>query len=406
VKKRFLTYAYQRNFQFPVNNPLMSIKGILCVVFFIVSTTRPSVAQDKIYLASSTKQGKITAISAATITYRPTSEKSQLINIPISNVVLMINDKGGWLTPTQLNFEDEKTKETINEFLTQDNPSYAEDRIYSIDGIRIDGKILDEDDKSITAVVNNVTKQIPKNAVLAILYRNGRHVIFGTITDARDALVKARPATAKPVAISTGQKDNQNHSSKTAIIENGTDNAAVTEPLTFEAVAGNVNKSEFEAKASQKTNQFSAYLKILCDKSAPQDERNKAINLALDLFVNEDAIVQTSSITTGSIDSLKIKRYLLKVKMLNYDKIELDWTNVSYVTDVRLAPDNTWRGTITFEQTFKGYRDGQVVYKDITTKKAEVIMKAYTKNVEGQRVSDWDVLLGDIGVKWTEKATN
>jgi hypothetical protein len=364
------------------------------------------VAQDKIYLASSTKQGKITAISAATITYRPTSEKSQLINIPISNVVLMINDKGGWLTPTQLNFEDEKTKETINEFLTQDNPSYAEDRIYSIDGIRIDGKILDEDDKSITAVVNNVTKQIPKNAVLAILYRNGRHVIFGTITDARDALVKARPATAKPVAISTGQKDNQNHSSKTAIIENGTDNAAVTEPLTFEAVAGNVNKSEFEAKASQKTNQFSAYLKILCDKSAPQDERNKAINLALDLFVNEDAIVQTSSITTGSIDSLKIKRYLLKVKMLNYDKIELDWTNVSYVTDVRLAPDNTWRGTITFEQTFKGYRDGQVVYKDITTKKAEVIMKAYTKNVEGQRVSDWDVLLGDIGVKWTEKATN
>lgn len=242
--------------------------------------------------------------------------------------------------------------------------------------------------------------------MLAILYRNGRHVIFGTITDARDALVKARPATAKPVAISTGQKDNQNHSSKTAIIENGTDNAAVTEPLTFEAVAGNVNKSEFEAKASQKTNQFSAYLKILCDKSAPQDERNKAINLALDLFVNEDAIVQTSSITTGSIDSLKIKRYLLKVKMLNYDKIELDWTNVSYVTDVRLAPDNTWRGTITFEQTFKGYRDGQVVYKDITTKKAEVIMKAYTKNVEGQRVSDWDVLLGDIGVKWTEKATN
>ena len=93
----------------------MSIKGTLCVVLFAVLTTRPSMAQDKIYLSSSTKQGKITAISAATVSYRPTSEKSQLINIPLSNVVLLINDKGGWLAPSLLNFEEEKTKETINE---------------------------------------------------------------------------------------------------------------------------------------------------------------------------------------------------------------------------------------------------------------------------------------------------
>jgi len=382
----------------------MSIKGILCVALFVVSTTRPGVAQDKIYLASSTKQGKITAISAATITYRPTSEKSQLINIPITNVVLLINDKGGWLAPVQLNFEEEKTKDIINEFLTQDNPTYTEDRIYSIDGMRIDGKILDEDDKSVTAVVNNVTKQIPKNAVLAILYRNGRHAILGAITDARDALVKAKPATARTVALTSGQKDNPNYSSKTAVIENGTGPAAATEPLTFEAVAGKVSRSEFEAKASQKTNQFSAYLKILCNKSGPQDERNKAIDLAIDLFVNEDAIVYTSSITTSSIDSSKIRRYLTRVKMLNYDKIELEWTNVSYVSEVHLGPDNNLHGTITFDQVFRGYRDGQVIYQDITTKKAEVIMKQYTKNVEGQQIPGWDVLLNNIGVKWTEKA--
>src|SRR6185295_7303912 len=144
-----------------------------------------------------------------------------------NNVVLLINDKGGWLAPSLLNFEEEKTKETINEFLTQDNPTYGEDRIYSIDGLRIDGRILDEDDKSITAVINNVTKQLPKNTLVAILYRTGRHVIFGDITDARDALVKAKPAAARPVALTTGQ----NSSSKTAINEPETGPAAITEPL-------------------------------------------------------------------------------------------------------------------------------------------------------------------------------
>ena len=384
----------------------MSVKGISVIVLFIVLATHHSMAQDKIYLASSTKQGKITAITAATVTYRPTQEKSQLINIPLSSIVLLINDNGGWLATSQLNFEEEKTKESVNNFLTQDKPTYGEDRIYSVDGFRTDGKILDEDDKSITAVINNVTKQIPKSALLAILYRNGRHVIFGAINDARDALVKVKPVPGKTTAITMVQKDKETHSSKTATSEPETTTTATAEPISFEALAGNVSKSEFEAKATQKTTQFSAYIKLLCDKNSPQDEMNKAINMAVGLFVNEDAIVETSSLTTGTTKRSKIRNYLREVKMLNYDKIELDWTNVQYVTDVRLAPDGTWRGIVTFEQTFRGYRDGDLIYKDITTKKAEIVMKGYTKNVDGRQVSNWDVLLGDIGVKWTLKAPN
>jgi hypothetical protein len=131
---------------------------------------------------------------------------------------------------------------------------------------------------------------------------------------------------------------------------------------------------------------------------------NKAIEMAIGLFVNEDARVETSSVTTATTKSSKIRNYLREVKMLNYDKIELEWTNVQYVTDVRLAEDNTWRGSVTFEQTFSGYRDGKLVYKDITTKKAEVVMKAYTKNVEGQRIANWEVLLSNIGVSYTKAA--
>lgn len=372
----------------------MLVKGIAAILTLIVFATLHCVAQDKIYLASSTRQGKITAITAATITYRPTLERSQIINIPLSNIILLINDQGSWLAPSQLNFEEETTIQSVNNFLTQDKPAYTEDRIYCIDGMRQDGKILEEDDKTITAVINNVTKQIPKSAVIVVLYHTGKHNILGTVNDARDVLVKAV------------QYNNETSLSKTATGEPETTAPVNADVPTFESVAGNVSKAEFEAKATQKTTQFSAYLKLLCDKSTPQDEMNKAINMAVGLFVNEDAVVETSSLTTGTTKRSKIRNYLREVKMLNYDRIELDWTNVQYVTDVRLAPDGTWRGIVTFEQTFSGYRDGQRIYKDITTKKAEVVMKNYTKNVEGQRVSNWDVLLSDIGVKWTTKAPN
>jgi hypothetical protein len=378
----------------------MRVKGLSAIATIAVLITHNSLAQDKIYLASSTRQGKITAISAATVTYRPTLEKSQLVNIPVSNVVLLINDQGSWLIPSQLNFEEENTRQSVNNFLTQDRPAYSEDRIYCIDGLRMDGKILDEDDKSFTAVVNNVTKQIPKSAVIAVLYRNGRHLILGTINDARDALVKAQPVTVKSPAMPVVQT--QTH---TAIMAGITSQTTTAEPPTFESMAGNVSKADFETKTMQKTSQFSAYLKLLCDKSRPQNEMNKAIEMAIGLFVNEDARVETSSVTSATTKSSKIRNYLREVKMLNYDKIEIEWTNVQYVTDVRLDENNNWVGSVTFEQTFSGYRDGKLIYKDITTKKAEVVMKAYTKNVEGQRVSNWEVLLSNIGVFCT-KAVN
>jgi hypothetical protein len=382
------------------------------ILLFIVLTSQHGLGQDKIYLSTSTRQGKITAITAALVTYRPTQEKT-LFNIPLSNVVLLINDQGGYLVPAQLDFGEEQTKQAIQRFLTQNKPQYTEDRIYSIDGLQLDGNILDEDDQSVTAVINNTTKKIPKNSIVIILYKNGRHSVLGNITDAKEALVKSQNAPGKPAIIALQKEDT--HSSKAARLDpvtnagnqatEATDNT-VAKPASFEELAGNISKKDFENKATQKTNQFSAYLKLLCDKSNPQDEMNKAIDQAVNLFVNEDATVETSSVNRTTTRRTKIRNYLRDVKMLAYDKIELEWSNVQYVNDVRQAPDGTWRGIVTFEQTFSGYRDGLLVYKDITKKSAEVVLKTYNKNIEGQQVANWDVLLSDVGVTWTQKTTN
>ena len=175
-----------------------------------------------------------------------------------------------------------------------------------------------------------------------------------------------------------------------------------TEKLTFADMAPNLSEDEFRDKAAQKTRQFSTYLKILCDKSSGYDELNKAIDLAVLLFVNEDAIVETSSINRNDIRRRKIRAYLTDVKMYRYDKVELEWTSVQYVGDVKKGPDGNYYGVVTFEQVFRGYRDGKIIYQDITRKNANIVLKTYDKNDEGSVKKEWEVLLSDIGVLSTK----
>lgn len=168
------------------------------------------------------------------------------------------------------------------------------------------------------------------------------------------------------------------------------------------SLLGNVSRKEFEAKAEKKTAQFTDYLKILCDKTASYEELNKAVNQAITLFVNEDAVVEISSNNRNSILRLKIRDYLKKVKQIQYDKIEIKWTHVQYVSDLKPGPDGNFYGTVSFEQEFKGYRDGRLVYSDITLKHANVVLKTYAKTYEGSTRRIWDVLLSDVGVVATK----
>jgi hypothetical protein len=166
----------------------------------------------------------------------------------------------------------------------------------------------------------------------------------------------------------------------------------------FSALAGNVSKEAFEKKAIQKTNQLNIYLKVICDKAANFEEINKAIDQSVGLFVDENAVIETSSVNRNDIKRYKIRNYLSHIKLVNYDKIEIEWTNVQYVSDVKLAPDGNYYGVVSFEQVFRGYRDGKLIYQDLTRKNATVVLKTYEKNMEGDTKNIWDVLLSDIGV--------
>lgn len=168
------------------------------------------------------------------------------------------------------------------------------------------------------------------------------------------------------------------------------------------ALLGGVTRKEFEEKAERKTAQFTDYLKVLCDKTAGYEELDKAVTQALTLFVNEEATVEVSSNNRNAVLRLKIRDYLKRVKQIQYDRIEVKWTHVQYVSDLKPGPDGNLYGTVSFEQEFRGYRDGKLVYSDVTLKHANVVLKTYNKTYEGSTRKIWDVLLSDIGVVATK----
>ena len=164
-----------------------------------------------------------------------------------------------------------------------------------------------------------------------------------------------------------------------------------------------VDYAEYAAKAINKAEYLGYYLDLLCNRKLDIYDKDQAIANALQLFVHDSTKVQVSSVTRDQTTAYKIKDYLKRLSLLNYDKVELLWRNLQYVTKFRLAPDGNYYGTITVEQLFRGFRDGRPVYEDITQKDVEIVLGNFQKEESGTVTSAWDVLLSDIGVEETRR---
>jgi hypothetical protein len=87
---------------------------------------------------------------------------------------------------------------------------------------------------------------------------------------------------------------------------------------------------------------------------------------------------------------------------LNYDRVEIDWYKIEYVSDLQRQPDGTYVGVITVFQTFKGFdKEGRLIYQDTTKKDITVYVKRKETQIGGRLIGFWGVLLGDMRVKET-----
>lgn len=160
-------------------------------------------------------------------------------------------------------------------------------------------------------------------------------------------------------------------------------------------------KQAIDSLALEKVRDLSKYIKVIGSKDTPWSEANRVIDRAEELFA-PDAEIGVSSLTKTKVDYYKVRQYLERLMRLNYDRVEIDWYDIQYVSDLQRQPDGTYVGVITIFQTFKGYdAEGRLAYKDTTKKDITVYVKRKQTQIGGRLIGFWDVMLGDMRVKET-----
>jgi hypothetical protein len=351
-------------------------------------------SQDKIYLESGVKLGKVLDISATTITYKELSQ-NEIIRFEVGRVKLMFNQRGNFLVPDKMDFSDSVSRLQVKRFLDSSGARFIADQIYFITRKEIEDTISKEDEKFIYINHKGIEHKVDKRMVGAVIYKDGQYKLYHPIGKTADILLSCIQASY------AAQLSNMGDTAKTSNGLTGVPKKNDLAKVTFEEMAGKVTKEEFMQKSYAKIHQFNSYLKILCDKAASLDEQDNAVDQAVKLFI-DSAIIETSSVNSDVKGHYRVHDYLENLKNLRYDKIDITWTRVEYVSDIRLGTDGKYYGAISFEQTFRGYRDGHLVYEDVTKKTAEVELKMYEKNYLGNAVNQWDVLLSDIEVLTTK----
>ena len=97
-----------------------------------------------------------------------------------------------------------------------------------------------------------------------------------------------------------------------------------------------------------------------------------------------------------------IREYFQRLMALNYDRVNVEWFNIQYISDLVRQPDGRYVGVITVYQRFTGESDDGLKYVDTTKKDITVYVERKQTQIQGRVIGFWDVLLGDIRVTETK----
>ena len=162
-------------------------------------------------------------------------------------------------------------------------------------------------------------------------------------------------------------------------------------------------KQAIDSLALEKVQDLSKYISIIGDKKTPWSDAQRVIERAVELFM-DGSEVGVSSLTTQDVNYYKVRVYFDRLMQLNYDRVNIDWYKIQYVSDLERQPDGSYVGVITIYQRFQGFdKEKGLIYEDTTKKDITVYVKRKETQIGGRLIGFWDVLLGDIRVKETSK---
>jgi hypothetical protein len=160
-------------------------------------------------------------------------------------------------------------------------------------------------------------------------------------------------------------------------------------------------KQAIDSLALEKVRDLSKYISIVGNKDTPWSEANRVIERTLELFA-EGAMMGVSSINREEVNYYGVREYLERLMALNYDKVNISWYNIQYISDLERQPDGRYVGVITIYQRFEGTTEEGLRYVDVTKKDVTVYVERKTTQISGRIIGFWDVMLGDIRVTETK----
>lgn len=305
------------------------------------------------------------------------------------NVVVAFNAHGLFLVIKDLSPDPETSRKSLEKFYNATGPTT--DLLIKSTPIEVIPATIRMENEAINYMTeDNKPASINKNDLVAIIYQDGRHQLLKDAEEAENLLSAAADKVlkyAKPAP-------------KRNIVP--AKSIAAPQPVAKEPkqpVLSEEEYKEYRQKSLTKVEQFSDYLQVIVDRGFSMNERDLAIKNALQLFLPETQI-EVSSKNRKGVTKLPLEMYLKRLKMLPYGNVQIKWSQIEYVSELKQEQDGNYYGTIVGNQTFTGYgeKNQNILYSDITKKSVRVKLEAYQKEVEGQTKTNWTVLLGNIGV--------
>lgn len=361
--------------------------------------------RDNIYLTNETSIGNVEIVEVSKKKVKYQNQQGKEFSFKAKEVLMVFNGQGNYLI-----FPN--NAEQIEEFMGMQEKSVKADLIVTLSRNVIPVLIAQESQQEVEfqdLSNGGENKKLPTSKIAAIIYKSGRHKIFISPSHASNLLASLRKeiGEARTAKYKNPEEDHQDVFSSD--VSANQKNTASPQPEVqevappddnYQMASLKIDPELYSRKALQKTTDLGTYLAIISDRNNDMKEANKAVELAIGLFINEDAQVEVSSPEGRS--RYKVRAYLNRLKLLKYDKIEISWTDISYVSDLKKGMDGNYYGIITLQQRFKGFMDNQLVYSDLTEKNVEVKVMAYEKEMNGEKQEMWDVFLSDIGVVVTK----
>lgn len=177
------------------------------------------------------------------------------------------------------------------------------------------------------------------------------------------------------------------------------------------------DKEALQARVKDKVDEFVHHLSCIVNTELTDYQRQNEIKAALVLFIgngerysvtNENGEVENHAPVRMQLSSVNndIKRWLSMKKYLwnqynnvhKYGKVVIQSADIVRVDNINKVSDGHYEAMAYFVQKYIAFRDGKVVYSDITTKKIKVYIDAL--EVPGGII--WEAKLGDVYVTATK----